>query len=326
LEAAIKKTAVILVVYKQKQHLELLYKSLAEQSYKDFIIYFVDNNPGEEESDFSRKLNSVCKLDITYIKPGFNSGFAGGNNFGARSAMADGCEYIFFLNNDVMLAKDCIARLVESLGNNCNAGAAGPLILFGKPTGKEGLIQELGAKADFDSYKIFKYFEGKDYSVMKDKLPAEMKVDLISGGAALVRAGILKTTGLWEERYFAYGDEIDFARRVKQAGYKTIAVSSAVLYHNHSWVKNNKQGFYFEYYLIQRNKFLYFHKYKKYFRLIVSFFSDSVKFPWRLLWFMKICDLKLGIYYLRGMFAGLMNKKGAPIPFIGKNITFPQHR
>jgi hypothetical protein len=46
--------------------------------------------------------------------------------------------------------------------------------------------------------------------------------------------------------------------------------------------------------------------------MLVTLLTDIIKFPWRLYWFMKVCDFKLGMYYLRGMFAGLINKKGKP--------------
>ena len=316
----IKSVGIILVMFNQKHNLELLYSSIAGTAYPELKIYFVDNNPDEGDSDFSKKLNTSLKLNITYIKPGFNSGFAGGNNSGAEQAMKDGCEYIFFLNNDVVLDKDCISKLVEAIekdlhkdiSKEISIGAAAPLILYGKELNKDTIIQELGAKADFKSYKIEKYFEGKKYSELKNSLPEVMNADVISGGSCLFKSDALEKTGLWEESYFAYGDEIDLAKRVKDSGYKTVAVSSAVLYHNHQWVKDNKKGYYFEYYLSERNKFLYYYKYKLYSSIIFSAIADIIKFPVRLIWFMKVCDFTLGIYYLRGMFAGLLKKKGNP--------------
>ncbi len=311
---AVNPVGIILVVFKQRHNLELLYKSLSSGTYSDFKIYFVDNNQDDEDKNFSYKINEVFKLNIVYLKPGYNSGFAGGNNAGAEQAIKDGCKYIFFLNNDSILDKGCIQKLVDSIEKDGNIGAAGPLILYGDGSIKDPLIQEVGEKVNFKSYKIRKHFEGDKYNVVKAELPETIESDMISGGAFFVRQEVLKKTGLWEEDYFAYGDEIDLAKRIKDAGYKIIAVSSSILYHNHKWNKKNKQGFYFEYYLIERNKFLYFYKYKLYTSIILSLLIDSFKFPIRLIWFIKVCDFKLGIYYLRGMLAGLFKRKGIP-PF-----------
>jgi len=307
-----KRTAIILVMFRQKHNLALLYNSLHRQSYKDFRIYFVDNNPDDSDRLFSEELNSKLGMDIEYIAAGRNAGFAGGNNLGAEKAITDGFEYILFLNNDTELEDNCLLELVNAIELSPDTAVSSPLILYYTADKKNPRIQEYGAKADFTSYSITKYFEGKMLSDAEKDMPDNMKVDLVSGAVMLVKAEALKRTGLWEEQYFAYGDEIDLAARMKNAGYTSVVTKKAVLWHNHKWVKENKQGFYFEYYLIQRNKYLYFRKHKLYFSMFVSYLTDALKFPVRLLWFMKVCDIKLGYYYLKGTYAGLLGHSGPP--------------
>lgn len=306
------KLAVILVMYRQKQNLELLYNSLAEQSFKDFKIYFVDNNPDSSDSGFSAQLNEQFKLDIEYITAGRNTGFAGGNNLGAEKAISAGCEYIFFLNNDTIIESSCIEQLLTSLENEPRAAAASPIIFFWEGDRVKKRVQEFGSSADFNSYTIKKHFEGADYSLSSQNIPESAKADVLPGAAMMVKTDVLKRTGLWEESYFAYGDEIDLARRIKEAGYICLVNKNAVIWHNHKWNKENKQGYYFEYYLIQRNKYLYFRKYRLFISLILSYLKESLLFPWRLVWFIKVCDLKLGWYYIKGTYAGLLGHKGKP--------------
>ena len=148
--------------------------------------------------------------------------------------------------------------------------------------------------------------------MVKDSLPEVKTVDLVSGGSTFIKAEVLKKTGLWEESYFGYGDEIDLAKRVKEAGYKTVVTSRAMVWHNHKWDRSNKYGYYMEYYLIQRNKYLYFRKYGLTLNMLAALIIDWIKFPWRLIWFIKVCDFSLGIYYLKGTFHGLLNKIGKP--------------
>ena len=304
--------AVILVLYRQKQNLELLYNSLHSQSYKNFRIYFVDNNPNDDDKNHSVTLNERFNLDIEYIKTGFNAGFAAGNNTGAKKAIADGNEYIFFLNNDNELDTGCIGELVSVLKNEPSAGAAAPLILFGENKKDENIIQEFGEECDFDKYKIIKNFELRKLADVKSEISPVLKCDMLSGGAVMFRQSVLAKTGLWEELYFAYGDEIDIFRRLRDEGFKAFAVSGSRVYHHHKWNKDNKQSYYFEYYLIERNKFLYFRKFGLYGAMFMTLIADIFKFPRRLIWFMKVCDFKLGLYYLGGMFAGLLNRGGKP--------------
>lgn len=304
---------IILVMYRQKHNLDPLYRSLLGQSEKNFRIYFVDNNPDSNDADFSRKLNEDLKLDIVYITPGSNTGFAGGNNIGASKAISDGCKNIFFLNNDSVLDSNCLFHLRQAIDIFPGTGAAGPLIFFGLP-GEESkcIIQEFGASANFKTYDIRKNYEKQKYNEIEDRIPEISEVDLISGGATFLKTAVLMKAGLWNEMYFAYGDEIDLAARMLKAGFKTIAVKNAVLWHNHKWNKENKQGYYFEYYLIQRNKYLYFRQFKFYGPMLVALFKDILIFPRRLIWFIKVCDFTLGFYYLRGTFAGLFGKSGKP--------------
>lgn len=306
------KIAVILVMFRQKQNLDNLYPSLALQNEKNMRIYFVDNNENDEDISYSKELNTKYSLDIQYLKAGYNSGFAGGNNIGAKKAMDEGFEYIFFLNSDNELTGGCIKHLIDALENDTRLGAASPLIFYGNEKKDLQLIQEFGAKSDFNKYKIIKYFTAKKYSEVHSELPDVMYCDLLSGGAVIFRKEALREAGLWEERYFAYGDEIDLFKRVKEKGYRAAAVRSARLFHNHNWSKDRKEGFYFEYYLIARNKFLYFHKFGLSGRLFMALIEECVKFPWRLIWFIKVCDLKLGLYYLKGIKDGLFNRKGKP--------------
>ncbi len=306
------KTGIILVMFRQKHNLEMLYSSLAEQTEKDFKVYFVDNDPECRDTEFSKTLNVRIGLNIEYIPTADNKGFAEGNNIGANKAISDGCEYIFFLNNDTILDSNCLSELLNSIKNEPSIAASCPIIFYWKSNKTKERVQEFGANADFNSYNINKLFEGVSYPEYENQIPDTLQVNLLSGGATLIKTEVLAKTGLWEESYFAYGDEIDLARRIKEAGYKCIVNKNAVLWHNHKWDKSNKQGYYFEYYLIQRNKYLYFRKYSLNGKMLLSYIIDSIIFPWRLIWFIKMCDIKLGYYYLKGTYAGILGHKGKP--------------
>lgn len=304
------KLAIILVMYRQKNNLDMLYGSLAGQTEKDFKIYFVDNNPDNSDTAYSKELNS--SLNIEYLPAGGNIGFAAGSNLGAQKAINDGYQNIFFLNNDMVLENSCIEGLLKTLESDTGCSACSPIIFYWEGSRSKGKIQEYGANVNYTFYKIFKLFESESYGIVEDKIPGKLQVDLLSGGACCFRAETLKTAGLWEESYFAYGDEIDLSRRLWKGNFKCCVNKKAVVWHNHKWDKENKQGFYFEYYMIQRNKFLYFKKYHLYLPMLLVFLADIVKFPVRLLWFIKVCDFKLGLYYLKGTIDGLLNKKGKP--------------
>src|SRR5439155_2885440 len=134
-------------------------------------------NADGSDKEESEKLNRLYNFDIKYIRAGFNSGFAGGNNLGARSALKDGCKYVFFLNNDSELEPACIEELVKTIEITDNTGLAAPIIFHGTSDAPELIIQEFGASADFNKYKIRKYFEGAKLHLVKHNLPELKTVD-----------------------------------------------------------------------------------------------------------------------------------------------------
>ena len=301
---------IILVVYNQASNLKPLYDSLAKQSFKKFRVYFVDNNSFDNSVSVSKELNNSYNLDINYITSLENKGYAEGNNIGAKRAEEDGCRYLFILNNDMVLEYSCLRELIKLIESDSSISCTGPLIFYHKSQ-KPNIIQEFGGKINFRLARTEKYFTNENAD--KLQVPKTMETDFISGGAMLIKTEAFMFAGMFESMYFAYLDEIDLSRRLKSSGNRKMYVTSdAVVWHNHNWNTSNKKGYYIEYYLMERNKFLYYYKYKLYFSLFVSLVTDLVKFPVRLLWFKKVCDFRLGLYYLRGLFDGLLNKKGKP--------------
>jgi GT2 family glycosyltransferase len=187
------------VFYQQKQNIELLYGSLAAQSFKDFTVYFVDNNADGDDRQESEEVNKRFGLDIIYLSAAGNAGFAAGNNLGARRAIDDGCKYIFFLNNDTELHSNCLEELIKTANSSPEIGVVAPIIYYGTSAEPKITIQEYGAKANFRSYKISKNFEGQKLHMAKASLGHSLEVDLVSGGACLVKTEVLKKTGPWEE-------------------------------------------------------------------------------------------------------------------------------
>jgi GT2 family glycosyltransferase len=301
---------IITVLHNQKRFLKDFIDSLLIQTFNDFTLYLIDNNSKDDPFELTKELNKNNLIHIKYFSLDDNTGFAAGSNYGAKKAIDDGCEYLFILNPDVVLEINCVNALYQLIDKNKNIQCVGPLIMRNKNSNPD-IIQELGGKIFFKKGTYKKYYTGKN--IKETDLPGEMETEFVSGGACMIRSQEFKQAGMFEEKYFAYFDEIDlFYRLKKMFDLKMLVTTKAILWHNHDWTRNNPESYYFEFYLTERNKLLFFWKNKFYFSIIRCFTSELVKFPWRLLWFMKVCNFTLGIYYLRGLFAGLFNRSGKP--------------
>ena len=304
------KLALITVVTNEINNLDGFYYSLVNQSFRDFSVYFVDNNSSDGSAERFKELNRSSELKVIYIPLDHNSGFSGGCNTGAGKAAEDGCEYLFFSNNDLVFHLDALKMLLEAVKSDPAYVCAGPL-LFSHKQKAPGIIQEFGGKINFKRGTLKKLFAGQNIDYVK--LPDIAETDFIGGGVFFINAGVFREIGMFESSYFAYFDEIDISYKLKVINnYKMIVTSASKIWHNHNWIKKNNSAYYFEYYLSERNKFLYYRKYRLYGSLFLMLALDLLKFPWRFIWFVKVCGPKLGFYYLKGMFHGLLNKSGKP--------------
>ena len=301
--------AIVTVVTNEKANLKDLYQSLKEQTYKDFTVYFVDNNSIDGSMDYFRELNSDSSIKVKYINLDYNSGFSEGSNIGAKEATKDNSKYLFISNNDLVLDKSALQEMYN-LAESANIVCTGPLLMQHKER-NPNIIQEFGGKINFKLGSLEKYYPGQN--VTQINLPETLKTDFVGGGVCFIRADVFQKIGMYETSYFGYFDEIDLSYRLKVLNnYEMMSTSKAVVWHNHNWTKKNNLNYYFEYYLSERNKFLYYHKFKMYPSMIFMSILDVLRFPWRLIWFIKVCDFKLGMYYLKGMLDGLLNRKGKP--------------
>lgn len=301
---------IVTVVTNEKNNLKDFFDALVSQTFKDFTLYFVDNNSNDGSVQYFNELNNPSRINVQYISLDHNSGFSAGSNIGAKKAIEDGCEYLFIVNNDVVIDTNCLKELKNCVESDVSVVCSG-LLLFKHKEKYPGVIQEFGGDINFKKGKLVKNFEN---SVFKEtKLPEYLDTDFVGGGVCFIKAKIFESVGMYEEMYFGYFDEIDLSYRLKVLNnYKMRVTSRAIGYHNHNWTKKNKRSYYFEYFLSERNKYLYLKKFSLRFSVFTNLLTDLVKFPWRLVWFVKVCDFTLGMYYLRGMFAGLLNNTGKP--------------
>jgi len=289
----------------------MLYESLFKQTYKNFLIYFVDNNSNDGSVNYSKEINKEFGFDIRYIRLNENSGDAKGNSIGAGHAVKDGCDYVFILNNDTELDPVCIEELKRLSEKNTETGVTGPIFFYWTKEKIKNKIQMYGAHVNYRTQE--KEIVAAKQIFEETELPEVLECDYPIGGALFIKKVVIEKLGiLFDDRYFMYNNEIDFAYRLKKIGYKSFATTKAKVWHNHNWVRSNKSGYYREYYLIERNKFLYCYKYKFFGQLLKMLLIDIIKFPWRMKWFMKVCDFKLGMIYLRGMIDGILNRQGKP--------------
>ena len=79
-----------------------------------------------DQSSVSRR----CILALEIIRNSKNLGFAEGNNFGMRRALAGGADYVLLLNNDTIVDRYFLDRLVAAAEGDQTIGFAGPKVYY----------------------------------------------------------------------------------------------------------------------------------------------------------------------------------------------------
>lgn len=238
--------AISIVTWNGEEYIGGLLESLKNQTFKDFHVIIVDN------ASKDRTLEIVQEYDnITCIKNSANTGFSRAYNKGIELAMKfwqdKGLDdrFIFICNQDVILAEDCLEKILLAMCQEPRIGSAGPRLLRlenEKPDDsinmtKTDIIDSLGLEF-FKSRKMIDRLSGMAYGG-----PVEtQEVFGVSGAFICFRASALLAVRwgreYFDEDFFAYKEDADIAWRLRNLDWRSIIVPAAAAYH-HRGVRGN---------------------------------------------------------------------------------------
>jgi GT2 family glycosyltransferase len=162
----------------------------------------VDN--GSRPAD-RRAVEAGLPAGVALARTGRNLGFAGGMNAGIRHALAGGYEFVWLLNNDCFPDPGCLAALLAAADADPGAVALLPALRDGA-----GGRHIVGAVIDWRS--------GRQECVFEQPAGADADRFTLHGSALFVRAGVLRRTGGFDRRFFAYREEDDWCLRAAAGG------------------------------------------------------------------------------------------------------------
>ena len=273
-----KKIAIIIINWKKYDLTLNCIDSVLKSSYKNFKIILIDN---EAQNSFPDEINKSEKIKI--IKNENNEGFSKANNQGIKYSIKNGFDYVLLLNNDTLIKNDLIDSLIQQ-SSNLNQKIIQPLILNYDGT----KIWNAGGKINnfFGTFETLK--KGKSFKNFKsDKNLTEW----FTGCCVLIKLEIFNHVGYFDERFFAYYEDVDFSIRLKKMGYSIALMTNSYLQHYESASSksiNKSEGNLSPHvhYLNIRNHILLLKKHSKSFNLIGVLLYQLVKIFSYLLYFL----------------------------------------
>lgn len=212
----------VVVNWNQRQLTLDCLTSLREQDYPRFDVALVDNGSQDDSVPAVR----ARFPEVTVFENEANLGIAAANNAGIRYALHKGSDYIFLLNNDTAVAPDMLRHLVTAAQSEPDIGAAGPTMLyFDQPD----TVWCAGNTIDWRTGGSKRCREGLRLDALA-KL-SQQQVDFITSCAVCIKQAVLRDVGLMDERYFIYYDETDWFARASAAGWRTVYVPAARMWH-----------------------------------------------------------------------------------------------
>lgn len=275
-----KKIGLVTITYNSAKVITPFMDCVLRQTHTDFILYIIDNI----SSDITLELLSKYKDDrIVIIANTQNVGVAAGNNQGIVRAMADGCDEILIINNDVEFEYTLLEKLSRQL-EELNCSLVAPKMMYHPET---HLIWWAGTKFNPKEGCMTHHIGIQEED--KGQYDHIEKMDYAPTCCVLLKREVIDDIGLMDEKYFAYYDDTDFFYRIfKQGKHVLFYYPFVQFYHKVGGLSNMKKGnakkfkfnnFYIH--LITRNHVYYLRKQKSlraWWNIIYFFFRMNLRF------------------------------------------------
>ena len=222
--------SVIIVSWNAREHLRSCLNSLRATGapiVREVIVVengSTDGSPERVARDFP---------EVALVQLAQNLGFARANNLGIKQAAG---SYLALINSDVIVHPQCLQTLGGFLAANPQVGLVGPKVL-----GADGKLQR-SCKLLPGTWKLvcqtfgidkllwrWPLFAGREMRYWSQEELAE--VEMLTGCFWMARKQAVNKVGLLDERFFFYGEDVDWCKRFRDSGWSIFFLPEAVATH-----------------------------------------------------------------------------------------------
>ncbi len=219
------KLSIIILNYNSGDYLTKCLQSIAKSkpNLNDIETIIVDNSSTDESAKLAQK---VKLKNSKFLLLKTNNGFAAGNNKGIEQ-LNPNTEYVLFLNPDTTVEPNTFKTMIEFFDKNPSVDAATCYIKLaatnqmqpechrGFPTPWNSFCYFSGISKIFPKSAIFNgYFQG-NLDITKVH-----QIEACVGAFLMVKKTVGQKIKWWNEKYFFYGEDLDFCYQLKQNGFK----------------------------------------------------------------------------------------------------------
>ncbi|MCR5654582.1 MAG: glycosyltransferase family 2 protein [Lachnospiraceae bacterium] len=241
------KTTIVIPNYNGEKFLKNCIESVKlAKANRDCEILVVDNGSSDESLKQAKDYKAAGEIRLLELP--INMGFPAAVNAGIKAAKT---EYVFLLNNDTTVDEKVVSALEDFMDAHPKAfGVSAKMLQMYAPE----KIDDCG-----DIYNCLGWARGLGKDKPKEMYEKNAKIFAPCAGAAIYRKEIFGKIGLFDERHFAYLEDIDVAYRALIFGYKNYFCKDAIVYHAGSGFSGSRYNT-FKIELSSRNNVYLIHK------------------------------------------------------------------
>ncbi len=225
------KLSIVIVNYNVKHFLEQCLISVFKATTNiPNEVFVVDNN----SVDGSCSMVKEKFPQVNLIENKINYGFSVANNQAIKQATG---QYILLLNPDTVVDENSFEKCIAFMDSKPDAGGLSVKMIDGKgrflpeskralPTPAVAFYKIFGLSKLFPTSKRFaRYHLGH-----LDKNQTH-QIEILPGAYMFLRKETIEKTGLLDEKFFMYGEDIDLSYRITLAGYKNYYLPETTIIH-----------------------------------------------------------------------------------------------
>lgn len=217
------KIGLVTITYNSEKVIEPFLECVWKQTYNNIQLYIVDNASTDSTLPIIEKEENP-RLKV--VKNESNFGVAKANNQGIKKAIADGCNQILIINNDVEFEEVLIEKLLK-VQREKDCSLVSPKIMF---YDNKDLIWYAGSW--FDKSKGYLPLHRGIKQIDEGQFNEIIEVEYAPTCCLLVKKQVFEDVGFMDEKYFVYFDDTDFSYRVwKDEKHKMYYVPNIEFYH-----------------------------------------------------------------------------------------------
>lgn len=207
--------SIVIPNYNGKKYLKECLDSIYNVHDTSYEVIVIDNDSQDDTFEWLNQYNNLIfkQLDKNY-------GFSHAVNEGIQLAQG---KYVLLLNNDTVIESDFLGQLVNTMEQDTQIfGVSSKMIAYHN----RNIIDDAG-----DEYNLLGWAKKRGDGQPVELFTQPQQVFSACAGAALYRKSIFDEIGYFDEKFFAYMEDIDISYRANIYGYKNVYSPKAKVYH-----------------------------------------------------------------------------------------------